>query len=279
MRIDSHHHFWDYSAAAYPWISAEMAPLRRDFAAADLQQELALAGIEAVVSVQARQTLEETEWLLGLAQEHDFIHGVVGWLPLADAQVLLEIERLAANPWLKSVRHVVQDEPDNEFILGKQFNHGVSLLRGFDLAYDILIFARHLPHTIRFVDQHPEQRFVLDHIAKPTIAAASFDQQWQRNIRELAKREHVVCKFSGLVTEVRDPEWSVDLLQPYWDTVLEAFSPRRLMFGSDWPVCLLRSQYASWVAAVQRLSSELTPDEQADFSQRTAIRTYQLQNS
>ena len=278
MRIDSHHHFWNYTPAAYPWIGPHMAALQRDFAPADLQAEIAAAGIEGVISVQARQSIEETEWLLATAAKHDFIRGVVGWLPLADAEVQSEIERLSHDSRLKSLRHVVQDEPDDAFILGGDFNRGVGLLKHYGLTYDILIFARHLPNTIRFVDLHPEQEFVLDHIAKPTISAAKFDETWAQNIRQLAQRPQVTCKFSALVTEVRDSQWTVQQLRPYWDVVLEAFTPRRLMFGSDWPVCLLRSSYAAWVAAVRELSADLTADEQADLWGNTAHRAYHLRD-
>lgn len=276
MRIDSHHHFWNYSPEQYGWISRDMEILRRDFTPADLQQVIEAAGVEGVVSVQARQSVEETQWLLELASQHDFIRGVVGWLPLMAKGVRSDIERLSLFSELKGVRHVVQDEPDDAFLLGSDFNRGVALLKEFDLVYDILIFAKHLPNTLEFVDRHPEQRFVLDHIAKPTIRSGEFDQRWATDLKELAKRPQVTCKFSALVTEVRDSLWSVDLLRPYWDTALEAFGTPRLMFGSDWPVCLLRSDYTRWVAAVEALSAGLSPGEQRDLWSQTAIRTYRL---
>jgi L-fuconolactonase len=276
MRIDSHHHFWKFSQAAYPWIDARMSVLQRDFLPEDLKREITGLGIDGVVSVQARQSLEETEWLLELASQHDFIRGVVGWIPLQSQDAQSEIERLSHNDLLKSVRHVVQDEPDDAFLLGEEFNRGVTWLKDYGLVYDILIFARQLPNTVRFVDQHPDQEFVLDHIAKPTIAAANFDHLWAKHFRELAKRPNVTCKFSALVTEVRDLEWTVSGLQPYWDVALEAFSPQRLMFGSDWPVCLLRSQYAAWLEAVEQLAAQLTPSEREQFWHQTATRAYHL---
>lgn len=279
MRIDSHHHFWNYTAAEYPWISDSMSVLQRDFGPADLLAEIEAMGIDGVISVQARQSLEETQWLLEIAAQHPYIRGVVGWLPLANSDVRQEMERLSHDPLLKSVRHVVQDEVDDAFILGQDFNRGVALLKDFDLVYDILIFAKQLANTIRFVDQHPAQQFVLDHIAKPTIAAGEFDAHWAIHFRELAKRPNVTCKFSALVTEVRDREWTIAALQPYWDVALEAFSPARLMFGSDWPVCLLRSQYSAWVSAVEQLASQLSTSEQSDFWGGTACRAYDLQQS
>ncbi len=276
MRLDSHHHFWNYSASAYPWISEQMSVLRRNFNAADLQAEIKAVGIEGVVTVQARQSIEETEWLLATAAEHKFIRGVVGWLPLASGTAQAEMERLSHDPLLKSVRHVVQDEADDAFILGEDFNHGVTLLKDYGLVYDILIFARQLANSIRFVDRHPEQEFVLDHIAKPTIAAAKFDDMWAKQFRELAKRPNVTCKFSALVTEVRDSDWTVEMLQPYWDVAVEAFTPARLMFGSDWPVCLLRSPYSAWFTAVEQLASKLSASEKADFWGLTAARAYRI---
>lgn len=276
MRIDSHHHFWNYSPEQYGWISRDMEALRRDFTPADLLHEIKAAGVEGVVSVQARQSIEETQWLLELAREHDFIRGVVGWLPLSAPDLRSDIERLCQFPDLKAVRHVVQDEPDDAFLLGSDFNRGIGLLKEFDLVYDILIFARHLPTALKFVDRHPDQSFVLDHIAKPAIRSGEFDQEWSSNLKELAKRLHVTCKFSALVTEVREPQWSVDLLRPYWDIALEAFGTQRLMFGSDWPVCLLRSDYARWVATVEDLAAGLSPTEQHDLWSQTAISTYRL---
>ncbi len=253
-----------------------MSVLRRDFTPIDLKHEIQRAGIDGVVSVQARQSIEETEWLLARAAEVDFILGVVGWLPLAADDANRHLERWSQCGKLKSIRHVVQDEPDEAFLLGADFNRGVELLREYNLVYDILIFAKHLPNTLLFVDRHPQQPFVLDHIAKPTIQINKFDQQWARDLRELAKRAQVTCKFSALVTEVRDQRWSVETLRPYWDVALEAFGPQRLMFGSDWPVCLLRSEYARWVSAVEQLSASLSLSERQALWGQTALSTYGL---
>lgn len=275
MRVDSHHHLWNYSPLEYPWIDDRMSVLQRDFTPDDLRHETHAADIDGVVAVQARQTVEETEWLLELAEQHALIRGVVGWLPLASPDIGQVLERFRNSGRLKAVRHVVQSEPDDEFILGTDFNRGVALLPGFNLIYDILIFAEHLPAAIQFVDRHPELPCVLDHIAKPTIGDA-FDQQWSVHLRELSRRPNVSCKFSGVVTEVRGESWSQATLQPYWDVVLEAFGPRRLMFGSDWPVCLLRSEYHEWVSVVEQLTGNLSEDERAAFWGGTATRVYQL---
>jgi len=279
LRIDSHHHFWNYSETEYAWISERMSVLRRDFKPNDLRQVMVESGIDRAVSVQARQSLEETRWLIELAQRNTFIAGVVGWVPLASEHVLQELEVLAASPELKAIRHVVQDEPDDRFILGEDFNRGISLLKEFNLVYDILIFARQLPASIEFVDRHPDQTFVLDHIAKPTIDIRQFDDAWAKNLRELARRSNVACKFSGVVTEVRDEDWSTEHIRPYWDVALEAFGPDRLMYGSDWPVCLLKSDYCRWVAAVEELASSLSPRERAAFWGENASKLYRLKKA
>ena len=275
MRIDSHHHFWNYDPVEYGWIGEGMDVLKRDFGPADLGKVAKATKMDGFVSVQARQTIEETEWLCGLAEKSPLIRGVVGWVPLADFEVEKILDSVLT-PSLKGIRHVVQGEPDPEFILGEEYNRGVSLLGRFGLVYDVLIFGKQLPASIRFVDQHPDLPMVLDHIAKPVISEGSFDQQWEKDFREIAERENLVCKFSGVVTEVRDKGWSTDLIRPYWEVALESFGPRRLMFGSDWPVCLLKTDYEAWVAAVGSLMSELSADEQADIMGRNAMRVYAL---
>ncbi|MCA9185828.1 MAG: amidohydrolase family protein [Pirellulaceae bacterium] len=276
MRIDSHHHLWQYDPQQYGWIGDNMSVLKHDFGPAQLQDVLQQVGIDGAVAVQARQSLEETEWLVGLAEQHPFMLGVVGWVPLVADDLYDTLQRLTQSPWLKGVRHVVQDEPDDEFILRDDINRGVGLLHEFGLVYDILIFAKHLEHTIRFVDRHPGQFFVLDHIAKPTIGSAQFDDGWARSLKELARRDNVACKFSGVATEVRDPEWSLDMLRPYWDVTLEAFGAHRLMFGSDWPVCLLRTGYAAWFEVVQQFAQALSTGERTALFGANAAKAYRL---
>ena len=275
MTIDSHHHFWKYSVEEYPWIGDSMAALRRDFLPEHLKAEIASIGIDGVISVQARQTIGETEWLLSLADGNDFIKGVVGWVPLADAGVREVIAKFAANPKLRAVRHVVQDEPDDRFILGADFNRGVSVLKEFGLVYDILIFERQLAPSIEFVDRHPQQIFVLDHIAKPRIGEGAIEP-WRTNIRELARRQNVFCKVSGMVTEADWKTWSEEQLRPYFDAVLEAFGPKRLMFGTDWPVCLAASGYARWHDLVRKFAADLSADEQEWLFGKTAVKAYGL---
>ena len=275
MRIDAHHHFWHYDPVAYDWIDDGMRAIRRDFLPADLDSEIRRAGIDGVVSVQARQSLEETAMLLGFAGDSDFIRGVVGWVPLVSPRVEENLEEYAASPKLRGVRHVLQGEPDDLYMLRDDFNAGVRALKRFGLVYDILILARHLPQTATFVDRHPGQIFVLDHLGKPGVKAGLFEP-WNRDIRELAKRENVYCKLSGLVTEAVWPGWTPEQLRPYVETVLEAFGPARTMFGSDWPVCLVATEYGRWHETVQAFAAHLSPDEQAQLFGGTVRRAYQI---
>ena len=274
MILDSHHHLWRYDPARLPWIGDGMPALKRDYGAADLEAAIAGTGVERTLLVHAQQNVEETEWMLEVARAHPRIAGVVGWVPLADPGVEATLARLAVDPRLRGVRHIVHDEPDERFILRDDFNRGVARLRGLGLVYDVLIFAAHLPHAIAFVDRHPDQPFVVDHVAKPTIRTAAFDRAWAEGLRELARRPHVTCKLSGMVTEVRDPGWSSGLLQPYVDVALEAFGPSRLMFGTDWPVCRLKCEYAAWVEAVHGFVAPLSAGEQAAILGGTAQRVY-----
>lgn len=253
-----------------------MGVLRKDFLPEHLLAEIQSTHVDGVLSVQARQTEEETSWLLSLASRQDWILGVVGWLPLASSNIRETMIRFSQHKKLCSLRHVVQDEKDDGFLARPDFNNGIKAIKEFGWAYDLLVFGRQLPFAIPFVDRHPEQLFVLDHIAKPTIQSGAFDKTWDRNIRELAKRPNVYCKFSGVVTEVRDQQWTMAQIQPYWDTAIEAFGSDRLMFGTDWPVCLLKSSYADWVAAVSVFASKLGEKEQARFWSENAIRAYRL---
>lgn len=276
MIIDSHHHFWNYSESEYEWISDEMAVLKRDFLPKSLSEISEASGVDGFISVQARQSVEETSWLLNLAESSDLIKGIVGWLPLSDQSLQQELERFARFKKLKGVRHVIQDEPDDHFILGGDFNQGIKSLQDYGLVYDILIFAKHLPQTIQFVDNHPEQLFVLDHIAKPKISSKEVDSSWQKWMKSLAERENVVCKFSGVVTEVSQNEWNAEMLRPWWDSTLEAFGTERLLYGSDWPVCLLKSGYQQWIETVRGFVKELSSSEQADIMGENAVRTYKI---
>ncbi len=252
-----------------------MARLRRDFLPADLQPEMAAAGIDEVISVQARQSLEETRWLLELADQHDFIRGVVGWAPLVSPSVTADLETLAANPKLRAIRHVLQDEPDPDYMLRSDFNEGVWAVERFGLVYDILIYERHLPQAIRFVNRHPEQTFVLDHIAKPRVRDGELSP-WRENLHELARRENVYCKLSGVATEANWQNWTAGELRPYLEAAMEAFGPKRLMFGSDWPVCLVACEYRNWLRLVRDFISLLSDAEQEWILGGTAVEAYRL---
>ena len=272
--IDAHHHFWRYDAAQYGWIGDDMAPLRRDFLPADLKIELENAGVRGAIAVQARQTLEETNWLLDLADQNSWTLGVVGWVPLSSPQIERVLDELSSRTKFVAVRHVVQHEAAG-WMDGAAFNAGIAALKTFDLVYDLLIFERQLGEAIRLVDRHPDQIFVLDHIAKPRIKEEAF-QPWQTQIQELARRDNVVCKVSGLVTEADWHGWTPAALKPYFEVVLEAFGPNRLMFGSDWPVCLAACDYARWAQTVRDWATPLSPQERQALFETTARRFYRL---
>jgi len=274
-KIDAHHHLWRYNARDYPWMSEAMGALRRDFLLPEFEQALGQNGIGGALTVQARQTTEETRWLLGIAQTAATIRGVVGWAPLAHPGVRDRLDEFAQNPKLKGLRHVLHDEPDDDYMLGDDFNRGLGLLKEYGLVYDILIFERHLPQTIEFVDRHPNQVFVLDHIAKPRIRNQLLSP-WREWLRELARRENVYCKVSGMVTEADWDAWTPQDLAPYFDVVLSAFGPRRIMFGSDWPVLNLAASYPRWVATVQRSFAALSESEQLRIWGQTAVEAYSL---
>lgn len=275
MRVDSHQHFWRYDPVEYGWIGPEQRVLQRDFRPADLHAELRAAGIDAAVSVQARQSLAETDWLLDLADEHPFLAGVVGWVPLEADDLSAVLDRYAARPKLVGVRHVLQDEPDDAYCLRPAFDRGIGELARRNLVYDILIFERQLPAAIALVDAHLGQRFVLDHVAKPRIRAGELEP-WASLMRELARRPNVTCKLSGLVTEADHASWTPSTLRPYVEVALEAFGPARLMFGSDWPVCLLAAGYSRWAEVARGCVAELSAGERERVLGGTAVEAYGL---
>ena len=275
MKIDSHHHFWKYDPVEYSWMNDDMGILKSDHLPTDLKKEIDAAGIDGVVSVQASQSMKETDDLLRYAAEEDFVKGVVGWFPLADDRVGESLAKYAENPWLKGVRHVVQDEPDDRFILGGDFNRGITLLKEFNLVYDILIYERQLAPSIEFVDRHPELVFVLDHVAKPRIRDGAMEP-WADLMRQMAERPNVSCKLSGMATEADWANWTESQLIPYLDVALEAFGPDRLMFGSDWPVARLAVEYGPWVKLMTTYLSKLSLSEQAAIWGENAIQAYKL---
>jgi L-fuconolactonase len=274
-RIDAHHHLWKYNAGEYAWIDDSMRVLQRDFLPADLEDILQSAGVAGAIAVQARQSLEETNWLLSLAAESSVIRGILGWAPIASREFEAQLASLLTHTRLKGLRHLIQAEPDDNYILRDDFNRGISAMLPSGLVFDILILEKHLPQAIAFVDRHPNQVFVLDHIAKPAISRKEMEP-WRSNILKLAERSNVYCKVSGMATEANWNSWSEADLRPFWDTVLAAFGPQRLLFGSDWPVCLVASSYIRWFTIVDRWASELSADEQECVLGATASEVYRL---
>ena len=274
MRIDSHQHFWKYNQAGYPWIG-QGTPLQRDWLPADWQREAAKVHVSGSVAVQARQTLEESRWLLQLADESPFIKGVVGWVDLQSEKVAEDLAALSSHQKFVAVRHVVQSEPDSQFMLRPEFLRGIGQLGQFNLAYDLLLFPKQLPAGIKVAQQFPGQRFVLDHIAKPLIRAGML-LPWRDDIQELAKHQNVFCKISGVVTEAKHQGWHKEDFRPYLDIVLQAFGEDRVMFGSDWPVCLLAGSYEQVHDLAADYFSQFSTNAQEKFFGGNAARFYEL---
>jgi L-fuconolactonase len=276
VRIDAHQHYWHYTPQEYGWIGPEMAVLKQDHLPGDLAPLLEATGFHGTVAVQARQTLEETGWLLALSERHPFIRAVVGWVDLRSPELPGQLERFSPYPRFRGVRHVLQDEPDDRFMLQEDFLRGIGLLAGLGLTYDILIFARHLPAACELVSRFPDQSFVLDHMAKPPIRDGVMEP-WAANLRRLAAFPNVVCKVSGMVTEADWQHRQRADFWPYLDVVFEAFGPSRILFGSDWPVCTVAASYAEVAGIVSDYLAKLSADEQAEVWGGTATRFYGLE--
>jgi L-fuconolactonase len=274
LHIDAHQHFWRYSPRTHAWIDDLMAALRRDFLPADLEPLLRDAGFDGCVAVQAQQDVAETEWLLALAEEHSFVRGVVGWVDLRAEDVRQHLRRLASHTKLKGVRHIVQSEPDDRFMLRPDFMRGIAALAEFGLAYDILIYARQLPGAAELAAAFPEQRFVVDHIAKPRIR--EHIAAWALGVAAMSRHGNVSCKLSGMFTEVDWSAWSPEDFAPYVEVVLEWFGPERLMIGSDWPVCTLAGRYGDVLQVAMRHVARLSPPDQAAILGENAAQFYRL---
>ncbi len=275
MTIDSHQHFWAYDAERYSWINESMKAIQRDFLPSDLLPILKKNGIDGCIAVQADQSEAETEFLLELAAKNDFIKGVVGWVDLQKSNVRERLEHFSSNKLFKGVRHIVQDEPDEYFMLRPDFQRGIAQLSAFDLAYDILVYQQQLPSAIALVHNFPAQTFVLDHMAKPRISKG-LDPGWKLNIKELAKCPNVYCKLSGLVTETKGFNWEKGDFVPFLDTVLEAFGADRVLFGSDWPVCLLAASYGDVKGILDRYMEQRSWVKKDLIFGKNAISAYQL---
>jgi L-fuconolactonase len=276
MKIDSHQHFWNFDPTRDRWITDEMSVIRRDFLPEDLIPEMKSNGMDGSIAVQADPSEQETNFLLELASRHTEIVGVVGWVDLCSSQVRKSLELHSGCRKLRGVRHIVQAEPDDRFMLTKPFLDGIGWLKEFGLTYDILIYPHQLPAAVELVAHFPDQPFVIDHIAKPPIRTGE-RASWAHLLREIAKFSNVYCKLSGLVTEADWQHWSASGITPYLDIVFEAFGACRLMFGSDWPVCLLAGSYARVVELIDGYTSSLPETEKAGIWGLNAARFYGLQ--
>ena len=275
MTIDSHQHFWKYEPKTQAWINDSMSAIRRDFLPSDLEEVYEKNSIDGCVAVQADQTLAETDFLLELAAENDFIKGVVGWVDLRDKNVEADLEKYRDHYKLKGWRHVVQEEADHNFLLRNDFLRGISHLKKYDYTYDILVFPHQLGSVLEFVKHFPDQKFVIDHIAKPYIKDG-FYEGWAVLMTEIAKHENVYCKLSGMITEADYNSWKPEQLHPYIDLVLDVFGSKRVMFGSDWPVCLVAGKYEQVKSVVTDAIAELNEQDQRMIMGRNAVAFYRL---
>jgi len=275
MIIDAHQHFWNFDPIRDAWITEDMGVIRKNFLPADLAPVLEANGITGCVAVQADQSEAETDFLLQLAAENAFIKGVVGWVDLRATNVQERLAHYAQFPLLKGVRHIVQGEPDRNFLLREDFGRGIAALAAFGLTYDILIYPHQLPAAAAFVEKFPDLPMVLDHLAKPDFETGEL-KGWEQHIRAIGKQQQVYCKLSGMVTEADLQNWKKEDFTPFLDVVMESFGPRRLMFGSDWPVCLLAANYAQVKGIVTDFISRLSPAEQAAIMGGNATAFYKL---
>jgi L-fuconolactonase len=273
MTIDSHQHFWKYDPARHEWINDEMARIKKDFLPDDLQQMLLKHGIDGCVSVQVDQTEEETTFLLDLADRHDFIKGVVGWTDIR-SNLLPEKLATSANKKLKGFRHILQAEPTG-FMTDPKFINGINQLGRSGFTYDLLIYHYQFPEALKFLSMTGECRIVIDHLAKPSIRTKE-KTHWELNLAAASTFKNVYCKLSGMVTEADWSTWTKDDLFPYMDELFETFGTKRIMYGSDWPVCLLAASYQEQLAVVLNYISQLSEEEKADVMGLNAKRFYNL---
>ncbi|HTG65909.1 MAG TPA: amidohydrolase family protein [Flavobacterium sp.] len=275
MIIDSHQHFWIYEAEKHAWIDDNMKVIRKDFLPEDLKIVYENNGVDGCVAVQADQTLAETDFLLDLAQKNDFIKGIVGWVDLRAANIDNVLKQYSAFPKLKGFRHVVQGEADHNFMLRPDFLNGIAALEKYNFTYDILIFPHQLGAALELVRRFPNQKFVIDHIAKPYIKDRFYDG-WATLMKAISKYPNVFCKLSGMTTEADYNNWTPEQIEPYMQLVLEAFGTNRILFGSDWPVCLVAGNYTKTKELVTNFISQLSSEEQAAIMGGNAVKFYNL---
>jgi len=278
MIIDAHHHLWKFNNADYGWMDNSMSILKQDYLPADLEKLLDGSNVMGTIAVQARQMLEETRWLLEMAQQHPFIKGVVGWLDLCSEELNPQLDEFGENPWLVGVRHVVHDEPDDDFMLRPAFIGGMEKLVQYNLTFDLLLFPKHLQRAYELVSLFPDQKFVLDHLSKPFIKDGILDP-WREEIAVLATQPNVWCKISGMLTEADHIHWKYEDFLPYLDVVVEAFGTNRIMLGSDWPVCLLAGEYHQAMDIPVRYFKDLDQLEMEKISWMNCAECYELINS
>jgi L-fuconolactonase len=275
MIVDSHQHFWQVGRFDYPWMSSDVETLYRDYLPSQLEPILVANGVAKTVLVQASNSVDESLWLLTLADEHPFIAGVVGWANLMDPDVESQLKKLAAHPKFKGIRHLVESEPADDWLTQPSVLQGLRQLADHDLSYDLLVHTRHLPHARIVAERYPDLRLVIDHMAKPPIGRGEF-KEWSEQISPLASFENVFCKLSGLVTEANWTTWQTGDLRPYVDYVLEFFGPERLMFGSDHPVCLLASSYERVLESFLEILQNLNDEQRNRIFALNAINFYRL---
>ncbi len=275
MRIDSHQHFWKYHPIKDAWITDDMKVIQHDFLPSDLRPFLDANHFDGTVVVQADQSETETNFLLELAAENDFIKGVVGWVDLCSNTVSEKLNHYSSFKKLKGFRHIVQAEPQDDFLLNSDFCNGISQLLNYQFTYDLLIYPRHLPFAIKLVEQFPLQPFVIDHLAKPDFKVADF-KEWKEGIRAIAKHSNVYCKVSGLVTEADWKNWQVADFTYCLDVVTESFGIDRLMYGSDWPVCLLGGSYDEVKRIIEQYFASYSLAEKVKIFGLNAMQFYKL---
>jgi len=275
MIIDAHHHLWQFNTDDYGWMDDSMSILKQDYLPADLEKQLSSANVSGTVAVQARQNLEETRWLLEMAGRHPFIKGIVGWVDLCSEQLNAQLDEFGRDPRLVGVRHVIHDEPDDDFMLRPAFLKGMEKLVQYNLTYDLLLFPKHLQRAVELVSLFPELRFVLDHISKPFIKSGILDP-WREDMASLAVQPNVWCKISGMVTEAHPENWKYEDFLPYLDTVVEAFGTDRIMLGSDWPVCRLAGEYNQIMDIPALYFEDLDPVEKEKVFRLNCVECYEL---
>ena len=273
--IDSHQHFWNFDPVIHSWINDEMSVIQRDFLPADIQPLLQKNNFEGSVLVQVNQSEKENDFFLQLASENDFIKGVVGWIDLLADNAGKRLEYYSTVKKMKGFRHILQGEPDEQFMLREKFKKGISLLNKYNFTYDVLVFPNHLKYAKQLINEFPEQKFVIDHLAKPYIKDKQIGE-WKNGIEAIAEHENVYCKISGMVTEADWKHWERKDFIPYIDAVVESFGTGRIMFGSDWPVCLVAASYAEVLGIVQDYFSSFSKGEQENFFRNNAIKFYNL---